>query len=161
MRHVIAMRRFRAQFLLVFLSGLAACGGGDEPLAPAPSAAPTAKADQTVAFPLGEQNRSGSSGTARLKGGDGGFTVTLALKRPGNSGPAHIHNVTCEKYRAMKDFDAQFATVETTLSDVVDGKSRTRVDSDLSQYRTAGFSINVHSYDGGFPVVACGDIPAE
>jgi hypothetical protein len=50
------------------------------------------------------------------------------LKPPKNSGPAHIHGVTCEEYRAMKDFDAQFATVEIGLT--------------------------------GFPVVACGNIPA-
>jgi hypothetical protein len=155
---LIAMRRSLAPILTAMLCVLAACGGEDE--TPAPPVAPSAEADQTVAFPLGAENRSGASGTARLKGGGGGFTVILALKGPKHSSPAHIHNVTCEKYRAMKDFDAQFATVEANLSDVVDGKSKTRVETDMSKYRTAGFSINVHSYEGEFPVVSCGDIPA-
>jgi hypothetical protein len=105
-----------------------------------------------VTFRVGGENRSGSSGAATLKGGDGGFTVTLAMKRS--------HNVICEKYRALNDFDAQLATVEEPLTDLVDGKSRTRVDTALWQYRTAGFSINVHSDEGGFPVVARGNIPA-
>jgi hypothetical protein len=83
-----------------------------------------------------------------------------AAKRPRASGPAHIHDVTCADYRALKDFDAQLGTVSVPLADLVDGKSRTSVDKGpLSEYRTAGFSINVHSYEGGFPVVACGDIP--
>ena len=60
----------------------------------------------------------------------------------------------------MKDFDAQLATVEAALSDVTKGKSKTSVDAALSDYRTGGFSINVHSYTGGFPVVACANIPA-
>ena len=60
----------------------------------------------------------------------------------------------------MKDFDEQFATVDVTLSDVAKGTSKTSVDAPLSDYRTGSFSINVHSYAGGFPVVACGDIPA-
>ena len=59
----------------------------------------------------------------------------------------------------MKDFDAQYATVERNLSDVMHGRSRTRLDEAMSQFRTAGHSINVHSYDAGFPVVACGNIP--
>jgi hypothetical protein len=155
------MRRQLVHLLPASLSVLVACGGGEEAPAPTRPAAPPANADETVAFKLGEENGSGSSGTATLKGGDRGFSVILAVKRPKNSGPAHIHNVTCEQYRAMKDFDAQLATVEEALSDLADGKSRTRVDNPLSQYRTAGFSINVHSYAGSFPVVACGDIPTE
>jgi hypothetical protein len=159
------MRRFLAHFLPASLLMLAACGGGEEnparsqPAASAPPAASPTDAVETVAFPLGEQNRSGDSGSATLKGGDRGFTVTLTVKRSAHSGPAHIHSVTCGQYRAMKDFDAQYATVERNLSDVVDGKSRTRVDEPLSEYRNAAYSINVHSYDGGFPVVACGNIP--
>ena len=94
-----------------------------------------------------------------LKGGDRGFTVALAVKPKGDH-PAHIHNVRCEEYRALKDFDAQYATVEAGLRDVSKGKSKTSVAAPLSNYRTGGFSINVHSYAGGFPVVACANIPA-
>jgi hypothetical protein len=162
---VSAMRRSLAHFLPASVFFLVACGGGEErperaqsPAPPAPSASP-APAAETIALPLGEQNRSGRSGTATLRGGNRGFTVTLALRRPQHSGPAHIHTVSCEQYRAMKDFDAQYATVERNLRDLVDGRSRTRLDEPLSQYRVGGYSINVHSYAGEFPVVACGDIP--
>jgi hypothetical protein len=48
--------------------------------------------------------------------------------------------------------------VSAPLKDVEDGRSTSRVDTALSEYRT-GYSINVHSTEGGFPVVACGDIP--
>ena len=161
------MRRYLGPLLPAGLVVLVACGGGDESPAPAETAAPTAtpvaaEADATVAFKLREENGSGISGTARLRGGDDGFTVKLAAKRPQTSGPAHIHNVTCEEYRALKDFDAQLGTVSMPLADLVDGKSSTPVDkAPLSEYRTGSFSINVHSYDGGFPVVACGDIPTD
>ena len=153
------MRRRLIHLLPVSLCALVACGGDEgKPAAPRP-AAPPAKADETVALTLGEENRSGISGTATLKGGERGFTVVLVMKRPKDVGPAHIHNVTCEKYRALEGFDAQLATVEEALRDVLAGKSKTRVDKALSRYRTAGFSINVHSYVGTFPVVACADIP--
>ena len=118
-----------------------------------------AAADETVAFSLAQEHRSRTSGTVTLKGGDRGFTVSLAMK-PRRDHPAHIHNVTCKEYRAMKDFDAQFATVEVALRDVANGKSKTAVAAPLSNYRSGGFSINVHSYTGGFPVVACANIPA-
>ena len=49
--------------------------------------------------------------------------------------------------------------VEIGLGDPV--KAETRVDAALSKYRTGGYAINVHSYAGGFPVVACGNIPAR
>jgi hypothetical protein len=150
------MRHGPAASLVASLSLFAACGGGEDK----PAAVPSPKADETVTFELGEENRSGSSGTATLKGGDGGFTVRLVVKHPKRTGPAHIHDVTCEEYRATKGFDAQLATVDTPLADVNGGKSRTRVDTALSHFRTAGYSINVHSTAGGFPVTACGDIPA-
>jgi hypothetical protein len=153
------MRRSLALLLSAGLSVLVACGGDDEkPASALPTASP-ANSDATIAFKMREENRSGSSGTATLNGGDRGFTVSFKMKRAKNSGPAHIHNVTCESYRALKDFDAQLATIHEALTDVVDGKSKTRIEKTLSQYRTSGFSINVHSYEGGFPVVAWGNIP--
>jgi hypothetical protein len=151
-------RRSLAYLLPLGLSLVAACGGEEETPAPARTAARSAAANATVAVPLEEQNRSGSSGTATLRGGDRGFTVTLAVK-PRREHPAHIHNVTCEEYRAIKGFDAQLATVDESLTDVQKGRSKTSVDTPLSRFRTGGFSINVHSYESGFPVVACGDIP--
>jgi hypothetical protein len=153
--------RLCVALLLAAVSLLAACGEDEEPAASAKTAAPAPKADETVEFELAEENRSGSSGTATLKGGDKGFTVTLTLKGRRAPSPAHIHTGTCKEYRALKDFDAQLATVGLPLTDVVDGKSRTETGTPLSDYRTDVFSINVHSTKGGFPVVACGDLPAE
>ena len=119
---------------------LVACGGDDDAPAPAaetptPTAAPPAK----VAFKLKEENGSGKSGHATLRGGDDGFTVN----------------------RALKDFDAQLETVDAPLPDLEGGRSRSQEDAELSAYLTGGFSVNVHSTEGGFPVVACGDIPAQ
>jgi hypothetical protein len=164
----MTIRRHHAPFLLVTMLVLAACGDGEEAssgtdsaASAARSATPAASGGEKVALALKQENRSGASGTATLRGGGDGFTVVLAVKRPGMSGPAHIHNVTCEKYRSLQGFNAQLATVDLPLTDLVDGKSRTRGDSGLSAYRTGKFSINVHSTEGGFPVTACGDIPAR
>jgi hypothetical protein len=165
-RRSMTMRRHLAPFLLAPMLVLGACGGGEEAssgtdsaASAARSATPAAKGEEKVAFALKQENRSGASGAATLRGGGDGFTVVLAVKRPGMSGPAHIHDVTCQKYRALQGFDAQLATVDLPLTDLVDGKSTTRGDSGLSVYRTGEFSINVHSTEGGFPVTACGDIP--
>jgi hypothetical protein len=156
------MRRHLAPLLAAVLL-VAACGEDEE--APAPAEAPTAtetpapaaKADEKVSFDLKEENGSGRSGSATLRGGDGGFTVSVVVKR--HSGPAHIHNVTCEEYRALKAFDEQLATVDLPLPDLENGKSRSQETASLSEYRTGGYSLNVHSVEGGFPVVACGDVP--
>ena len=162
------MRGCLAPLLPVSLSVLIACGGGEEESAPAQPAAASpkaeetvasAKADETVGFKLGEENRSGLAGSATLKGGDRDFEVTLRLKRGRSFNPAHIHNVTCEEYRALKGFNEQLATVSRPLTDLEDGRSRSEVDEALAEYRTGEYSINVHSTEGGFPVVACGDIP--
>jgi hypothetical protein len=53
--------------------------------------------------------------------------------------------------------DANLAALKRTLEP---GSTAFRIDAALSDYRTAGFSIDVHSYTGGFPVVACADILA-
>ena len=101
------MRGCLALLLLVGMSVLTACGGGEEESAPAKTAAPAPRADKTVTFELAEENRSGKSGTATLNGGDGGFTVTLELEPAQGYNLAHIHTVTCEKSRALTDFDEQ------------------------------------------------------
>jgi hypothetical protein len=159
------VRHLLAALLAVALAALAGCGGDDDAAAPADSAAratetpaPTAGPAEKVAFKLKEEHGSGKTGNATLRGGDDGLTVNVAIK--GYSGPAHIHNVTCDEYRALKDFDAQLATVDLPLPDLEAGRSRSQHDAELSAYRTGGFSVNVHSFEGGFPVVACGDIPA-
>ena len=152
------MRRHLAPLLLV---ALAACGDDDAAPTPAPAAetpTPTAAPPAKIALKLMQENGSGKTGAATLRGDDDGFTVNVAIK--GWDGPAHIHDVTCEEYRALKDFDAQLATVDLPLPDLEGGRSRSEHDAELSAYLTGGFSINVHSFEGGFPVVACGDIPA-
>jgi hypothetical protein len=68
--------------------------------------------------------------------------------------------LTCDKHRETKAFEAQLATVDTPLTDLEEGRSTTRVDTPLADFRPAGFSINVYSNQGGFPVVPCGGHPA-
>jgi hypothetical protein len=152
-------RRHVASLLPAGLCSLAACGGGDEQPAPERPAATQASADEMLVIRLKKENRSTTRGTATLKGGDRGYHVTLAV-RPKRDHPAHIHNVTCEEYRATKGFDAQLATVAEPLTDLDKGRSETSVEAPLSRVRTGSFSINVHSYEGGYPVVACVNIPA-
>jgi hypothetical protein len=158
-------RRLLACRLLAIVGSLAACGGDDEQAAaertaaPERTTAPQAKADETLVIRLKQQNRFTTTGTATIKGGDRGYSVRLAVK-PKDDHMAHIHNVTCAEYRATKGFDAQLATVDEPLTDVEKGRSETSIEAPLSSVRTGGFSINVHSYEGGFPAVACAHIPA-
>ena len=158
-------RRFVALFVPAGVCFVAACGSGEEEAAPARSASPAATAtavaaaNETVSFPLKQEHRSGRSGKVTLKGGDDGFTVALRVKPKGGH-PAHIHDVTCQEYRALKDFDAQFATVDVPWTMWRRGSRRPR---STRRSRTIGPaaspSTSTHT-TGGFPVVACADIPA-
>jgi hypothetical protein len=112
-----------------------------------------------VNFALQEENGSGRSGTATLKRGRKRFTVVLALDDESGSYHAHIHDVTCTRYRGMKGFDARLGTVVQTLNTVLAGTSRTAVTVPLRKYTNGGSSINVHLYEPPFDVVACGDVP--
>ena len=122
-----------------------------------------AAAPQSVRIKLNQQNRSGQSGTATLVRRGSTFVVTIKVsppkKFPGTTQHAHIHNVTCARYRRIKGFDAQLATVVDTLNDLSKNVSRTTVYVPLAKRTTGRYSINVHEQNGPYTAVACGDIP--
>jgi hypothetical protein len=123
------------------------------------SAEPDATAEGATSLALMEENGSGVTGSVALSPGDGEFAVTLAVKGPDRY-HAHIHDVSCADYRAIKDFNAQFDTVVETLKDVHHGESQTDVAAPLSDFTNGKSSVNVHRFESPYPVVACGDIPA-
>jgi hypothetical protein len=110
--------------------------------------------------PLVEENKSGASGTATLTGGGGSASVTIELNGDDRRYRAHIHDVTCQRYRRMNDFSAQLATLTEGLSSVTGGRSESDLSEPLSSYTRPGFSINVHEFASPYPVVACGDLSA-
>jgi hypothetical protein len=151
------MRRIHAIGPAVVLAlAVAACGDDEQPAGRAASAQ-----IEPITVELHPENGSGRSGEARLEpDGDDAMNVVVTLNRgPTKTNMAHIHNVTCERYRAMDDFSAQLGTVEDTLKALGDGASETKVSVPLAERATGGYSINVHEPADPFPVVACGDIP--
>jgi hypothetical protein len=150
----------RALSLLAVAAVLGGCGGDEES---APTTAPAAREAQVVTSRIDEVDGSGISGTATLTPQAGKrFAVAVRLNGTGDgaSHPAHIHDVTCDEYAKLTDFDAQLATVKDSLSNVTDGVSQTTVGlTELSERTTGGYSINVHAPESPFPAVACGDIP--
>jgi hypothetical protein len=147
--------RLLVGLLAAGVMSLSACGSdaGEQSSGTAPAAG------KTVTVELKTENHSGRSGTAVLKGGHGGLTVTLKVDDASDNYHAHIHEVSCAKYRSMKGFDEQLATVTQELDDLRDGKSETQIGNPLSEYARAGFSINVHEFAFPYPVIACGDFP--
>ena len=112
----------------VILGALGVFGcGGDRPGGP-PRQGSSKDTAAAVTFPLNEENRSGRHGEATLQpgekippglGGASGEGMRVSIRitpDTGESNPAHIHNVTCAKYRAMSSFGAGLATVEDGLN---------------------------------------------
>jgi hypothetical protein len=163
---VISTRPAAGEFaciVVVAACGLPACGGSAEvggPGGPAKESTP-GQAAETIAFRLEEENRSGGSGRATLKGDDRAISVVLEVRPADERYHAHIHNVSCSDYRGMTSTGAQLATVVQGLGDLVDGRSETNVNAALTSYRKPGFSINVHEYAHPYPVIACGDLPSS
>ena len=142
---------------------LAACGGDDEEGASGRSSAP--RAPETgpggaITLPLVEENNSGASGTATLTGGGDSASVTIELRSDDGQYQAHIHDVSCQRYRRMNDFSAQLATLTEGLSNVTGGRSESDLNEPLPTYTRSEFSINVHKFASPYPVVACGDLSA-
>jgi hypothetical protein len=109
---------------------------------------------------LVEENDSGTSGTATLTGAGDRASVTIELDGGARRYQAHIHDVSCGRYRRMNDFSAQLATLTEGLNNVAGGSSKSELREPLSSYARAEFSINVHKFASPYPVVACGDLSA-
>jgi len=149
--------------LVLALVVLAACGGDDEERASGRSSAPLGPETGpggALTVPLVEENDSGASGRAILTSGGRSASVTIELNRDDGQYQAHIHDVSCERYRRMNDFSAQLATLTEGLTSVAGGRSESELTEPLSRYTRPGFSINVHEFGSPYPVVACGDLSA-
>jgi hypothetical protein len=156
-------RQLAAALLAAGLMLLAGCGGDDEEAASQPSSAPPAPEtapDGAVNVQLVEENDSGASGTATLTDGSDGASVAIEMRGGDGRYRAHIHDVSCERYRRMGDFGAQLATLTEGLTSVMGGRSKSHLIEPLSSYTRPGFSINVHEFAEPYPVVACGDLSA-
>jgi len=151
------------RLLVLGLMLFAACGGDDENGASERSSAPPAPETGpggAVTVPLVEENDSGASGMATLTGGGKSASVTIELRGGDRMYRAHVHDVSCQRYRRMNDFSAQLATLTEGLSNVAGGRSESDLSEPLSSYTRPGFSINVHEFGSPYPVVACGDLSA-
>ncbi len=166
-----------AAIILIAMVALAACAPAPTPTAVPPTAAPTrppatattapttvpptatsapaatAPASITVNFGPGRDGDQ-SPGTAVLTAKGNQTEVVLNIK-PGPAGVAqsvHIHEGVCPGVGAVK----------FRLTDIVDGKSTTTVDTTLASLLTGGFAINAHKGNVAPDVgiyVACGNIP--
>jgi hypothetical protein len=107
----------------------------------------------TLNIVLGEQNKSGQTGSATVTNVPGGVKVEIALKGvvSGASEPAHIHQGTCAKLNPVP---------YKPLSNVINGKSTTVVNGlTVAQIKKGRFAINVHKSAAQLThYVACGDL---
>lgn len=130
----------------IALGGLAFAQDKDK----APKKKPAAAKGVTVK--LGQQNKSGESGTARLTPAGDKTKVEINLKGApkGVSQPAHVHEGSCAKLDPKPKYG---------LANVVDGKSSTEVPVSMDTLMGGNLAINVHkSADDVKTYVACGDI---
>ena len=107
---------------------------------------------KSITVKLGQQNKSGESGTAKLTPEGDKTKVEVSLKgaKKGMSQPAHIHEGSCAKLDP-KPKDA--------LQNVVDGKSTSEVPVSIADLQKGNLAINVHKSAEEVKVyVACGDI---
>jgi hypothetical protein len=102
---------------------------------------------------LGEQNKSGETGSATVTNVPGGVKVDIALKGEvsGASEPAHIHQGTCAKLNPAP---------YKPLSSVINGRSTTIVHGmTVAQIKKGRFAINVHKSAAQLThYVSCGDL---
>jgi hypothetical protein len=107
---------------------------------------------KAVTVRLGEQNKSGVSGTARLTpmGDKTKVEITTKGAPKGASQPAHVHDGTCAKLDPKPKYG---------LQNVVDGKSTTEIGASLESLLKEKVAINVHkSAEEAKVYVACGNI---
>src|SRR5262245_58644948 len=93
--------------------------------------------DKPVTVKIGQQNKSGESGTATLTPAGDKTKVEISLKGApkGASQPAHFHEGTCAKLEPKPKYG---------LSNVVDGKSVTEIPVKLEDLMKETTAINVH-----------------
>ena len=116
--------------------------------------APKKKADgaKSVTVKLGQQNKSGESGSAKLTPAGDKTKVVISIKGApkGVGQPAHIHDGTCAKLDPKPKYP---------LTTVMDGKSTSEVPVSLDALMKEKVAINVHkSADDAKVYVACGNI---
>jgi hypothetical protein len=141
----------RLPLVTVLVAGIACSGLA---FAQQDSKAKSAKkgAAKAVTVKLGQQNKSGESGTARLTPQGDQTKVEISLKGApkGVPQPAHIHEGTCAKLDPKP---------KQGLDNVVDGKSTTTVPVKLDDLLKGRNAINVHkSAEDIKTYVACGNI---
>jgi hypothetical protein len=156
-------RQLAAGLLAAALLALTGCGDDDEGSAsrePTTPPAPKRGPGGEIIVPLVEQNNSGASGTATLSARGDAASVTIELKGADGRYQAHVHDVSCERYRHIDGVARQVETVTEGLSNVTGGSAKSDLMEPPSAYTGGGFSINVHEYSAPYPVIACGDLSA-
>lgn len=107
-----------------------------------------------VTVKLGEQNKSGESGTATITSQGGKTQVVVEMTgAPAAAQPAHIHAGSCAKLDPKP---------KIPLQNIVNGKSTTVLDMPLEKVVGGGGAINVHKSAADLKTyVACGDVKAS
>src|SRR3989449_7958053 len=142
----------KLRLLAMLIAGIAAGGLAFAPQAQEAKKGAKKPAAKSVTVRLGQQNKSGESGTARLTPDGDKTKVVVNLKGApkGVSQPAHVHEGTCAKLDPKPKYP---------LQNVVDGKSTSEVPVSVDALMSGSYAINVHkSADDIKTYVACGDI---
>jgi hypothetical protein len=142
----------KLRLLAVLIAGIAAGGLAFAPQAQEAKKGAKKSAAKSVTVRLGQQNKSGESGTARLTPDGDKTKVVINLKGApkGVSQPAHVHDGSCAKLDPKPKYP---------LQNVVDGKSTSEVPAKLDSLVGGNLAINVHkSAEEAKIYVACGDI---
>jgi hypothetical protein len=142
----------RLPLVTLLVAGLAASGLAFAQQDTKSKSAKKPASAKSVNVRLGQQNKSGESGTARLtaEGDQTKVEITLKGAPKGVEQPAHIHAGTCAKLDPKPKHG---------LENVVDGKSTTTVPVKLDSLLSGRNAINVHkSKEDIKTYVACGNI---
>ncbi len=108
--------------------------------------------EDALTLDLQEQNDSGITGEVEFSPTSEG-DVEVEIELDGSQGgphPVHIHEGTCADLNPAPAFP---------LTDVVDGRSETTVDVDISELTASEYAVNVHeSAENADVYVACADV---